>query len=186
MSTLVKYSRRMRKRPTWAEKNFKRILLPICGINKLRMEDQKVFWNPVACRGYIVDFYVARIKVVFEIDGESHKKPDQIKDDQVRDRWFADKGMRVIRVSNQQTKDEGYCTGLILGLIKEQYRKPLSRKRKAVKPKILNSWDENGVKVVEYAPVKTPVRYRRRSKLKKKKGCRLETPGTFAGSVLWK
>ena len=55
---------------------------------------QKVFDN------YIVDFYCAEFKLVIEIDGAQHFETDGRKADIIRDKYFSDLGITVVRYSN--------------------------------------------------------------------------------------
>jgi very-short-patch-repair endonuclease len=49
---------------------------------------------------YIADFVAHSCKVVIEIDGESHNFEERICHDARRDQWFASRGYRVLRFSN--------------------------------------------------------------------------------------
>ncbi|HEX5238599.1 MAG TPA: endonuclease domain-containing protein [Sphingomicrobium sp.] len=45
----------------------------------------------------IVDFYCAAIRLVIEVDGESHSRGDRPERDLRRDFWLRDQGLRLIR-----------------------------------------------------------------------------------------
>jgi very-short-patch-repair endonuclease len=49
---------------------------------------------------YIADFVVHSSKLVVELDGESHDFEERIRRDEVRDAWFASRGYRVLRFTN--------------------------------------------------------------------------------------
>ena len=55
---------------------------------------QKVIGN------YIADFYIASSKIVIELDGSQHFEDEGKKKDAVRDAYFAEIGLRVLRYSN--------------------------------------------------------------------------------------
>ena len=55
---------------------------------------QKVIGN------YIVDFYIHSSKIVIELDGEQHGKPENLARDAVRDQWLREQGLTVLRYSN--------------------------------------------------------------------------------------
>ena len=49
---------------------------------------------------YIVDFYIAKRKIVIEVDGEQHKSPENALSDRTRDDNLSAWGIRVLRYSN--------------------------------------------------------------------------------------
>jgi very-short-patch-repair endonuclease len=50
---------------------------------------------------YIADFVAHSCKLVVEVDGESHDFEERIRHDDRRDRWFASRGYRVLRFTNE-------------------------------------------------------------------------------------
>src|SRR5262245_15200724 len=51
---------------------------------------------------FIVDFHSAAKRVVIELDGRSHEYDQQLDKDGSRDQYFATRGMRIVRFTNQQ------------------------------------------------------------------------------------
>jgi len=51
---------------------------------------------------YIVDFYCANLKLIIEIDGDSHATADAIAYDMERTAFLEGLGLRVIRFSNDE------------------------------------------------------------------------------------
>ena len=49
---------------------------------------------------YIADFYIASAKIVIELDGSQHFEDEGQNKDAVRDAYFAEIGLRVLRYSN--------------------------------------------------------------------------------------
>lgn len=49
---------------------------------------------------YIADFVAHSCKLIVELDGESHDFEERIRHDERRDRWFASRGYRVLRFTN--------------------------------------------------------------------------------------
>ena len=49
---------------------------------------------------YIADFVAHSCKLIVEIDGESHDFEERIRHDERRDQWFASRGYRVLRFTN--------------------------------------------------------------------------------------
>jgi very-short-patch-repair endonuclease len=49
---------------------------------------------------YIADFVSHSCKLVVEVDGESHDFEERIRHDAKRDEWFASRGYRVLRFTN--------------------------------------------------------------------------------------
>jgi very-short-patch-repair endonuclease len=51
--------------------------------------------------GYIADFYCNPLKLVIEVDGPIHDTPEQVEHDRVRDAALHGKGMRILRLTNE-------------------------------------------------------------------------------------
>jgi very-short-patch-repair endonuclease len=51
---------------------------------------------------FILDFYCAAHKLAIEIDGDSHADPKQQRYDEARTAWLQQRGLRVIRFTNQE------------------------------------------------------------------------------------
>jgi very-short-patch-repair endonuclease len=49
---------------------------------------------------YVADFVAHSCKLVVEVDGASHDFEERIRHDEERDRWFASRGYRVLRFTN--------------------------------------------------------------------------------------
>jgi very-short-patch-repair endonuclease len=49
---------------------------------------------------YIADFVAHSCKLVVEVDGESHNFESHLRHDERRDEWFASRGYRVLRFTN--------------------------------------------------------------------------------------
>lgn len=142
-----------------------------------------------------MDFWLPEYRLIFEIDGKHHLSGDQLRSDQERDAWFAEKKIKVVRILNSGVAG---CDGLVDEVLqgrlrtrtKIRARKPLAKKcYKVVEegieiticPEITKSMigkDGNLKGTKQWRPPK--------KKKKNRKGCRKETPGTFSGSVLWK
>ena len=64
---------------------------------------------------YIVDFYIAKKKIVIEVDGIQHKIPDRKEADRIRDDALAAWGITVLRYSNRSINENfGAVTGDIM------------------------------------------------------------------------
>ncbi|MBR2489905.1 MAG: endonuclease domain-containing protein [Ruminiclostridium sp.] len=50
---------------------------------------------------YIVDFYIASVKTVIELDGSQHYLDDGPEQDARRDAYLRERGLRVLRYSNR-------------------------------------------------------------------------------------
>ncbi len=55
---------------------------------------------------YILDFYCPSARLAVEVDGSGHDNADQARHDQARTRWLAHRGIRVIRLSAKDVRDE--------------------------------------------------------------------------------
>jgi len=58
--------------------------------------------------GYIVDFYCARAKIVIELDGSEHYTQERRAYDEIRTKYLAAQGLKVIRFSNLDVKNNFY------------------------------------------------------------------------------
>ena len=79
---------------------------------------EKILWqhlranrlNGLHCRrqqvidGFIVDFYCHAAKLVIEVDGEIHQR--QLEYDQARDRILTARGLRVLRIRNDEVMQD--------------------------------------------------------------------------------
>lgn len=54
---------------------------------------------------YIVDFYIAKKKIVIEVDGRQHLLPENKRDDEERDACLASWGIAVLRYSNDSIRN---------------------------------------------------------------------------------
>ena len=103
-NSIKNIARELRKNMTKAEKIFWNNVR----YNKLweRVLRQKIFYvyteNSGQERFIIPDFYIAKKKLIIEIDGSIHKldkilKLDNIKDELIKNRWF-----NIIRITNEE------------------------------------------------------------------------------------
>jgi len=51
---------------------------------------------------YIADFYCATAKLVIELDGSQHAEPEHRANDELRDQYLMQLGLRVLRFDNRQ------------------------------------------------------------------------------------
>jgi very-short-patch-repair endonuclease len=153
-------------------------------------EFQRVFWNDKEKIGYIVDFYVPRCRIVFEIDGGYHDIPEQQEKDKKRDVWLTRQTIKVCRIKNEEVSDEAACTKKVFELLKNsKYYRQQKKRKKSVKGKskiIGTGRFIDGVEIKEVIGGKPAPLKKWRPRKKKVVGCKLEPPGTFSGSVLWK
>ncbi len=56
-------------------------------------------------RGYIVDFYCARLRLIIEVDGSIHDVEDVAADDEQRERILESYGYLVLRFTNEEVLD---------------------------------------------------------------------------------
>lgn len=95
----AKYAKELTERATVPELEFKQIL------DKSGVEYQ--FQVPIVCERnflYILDFYLPKYKIVFEIDGWQHDTKEGIKEDKIRTRKLNKLGIAVKRVKNFNVK----------------------------------------------------------------------------------
>ena len=88
---LVEQAREMRKNPTEAEK---KLWYGFLRSFRHRVLRQRPIDN------YIVDFYCAKLKLVIEVDGDSHFREDAYRFDEKRTKILEGYGLRVLRFTN--------------------------------------------------------------------------------------
>jgi very-short-patch-repair endonuclease len=64
---------------------------------------------------YIADFYCSKLKLVIEVDGKIHAERTEY--DAERDLKLLNKGIRVVRIKNEELKDVKSTLELINGII---------------------------------------------------------------------
>jgi very-short-patch-repair endonuclease len=105
-------ARENRKNPSAAEEKFWYNVLRNKNLTDLKFTRQKPLDE------YIADFYCAELRLVIEIDGDSHA--EQIDYDKKRTRRLNELGVRVIRYTNEDVLQnlDGVCSDLLerLGL----------------------------------------------------------------------
>ena len=64
---------------------------------------------------YVVDFYIAEAKIVVELDGRQHLRPQNAESDKERDAYLESLGIMVLRYKNRQINDyfESVCKDII-------------------------------------------------------------------------
>lgn len=51
---------------------------------------------------FVVDFYCPSAKLIIEVDGETHQRPESIAHDIQREKYLTGKGLRVLRFTDDQ------------------------------------------------------------------------------------
>ena len=74
---------------------------------------------------YIVDFYIAEVKLVIELDGSQHYEQKGQQADHIRDRELATLGIQVLRYSNADVNQrfEGVCEDILLHISERERKK---------------------------------------------------------------
>ena len=105
----LEFAREQRRAPTWSEERvWQRLRRGALGARFRRQ-------HPIG--EYVLDFYCAQAHLAVEIDGPTHE--DQAEYDQQRDAWLADRGIRVLRVSDGEVREN-------LGAVLEKVRSALT------------------------------------------------------------
>lgn len=91
--SLLDRARKMRKEMTFAEKIMWKEIIP--WITKYRILRQRPIHH------YIADFYCPKLKVVIEVDGDSHSSEEAQKYDKRRTEALRNYGIQVIRYKNE-------------------------------------------------------------------------------------
>lgn len=69
------------------------------GVEGLKFRRQ----HPIS--NYIVDFYCHKVKLIIEIDGYIHNKPQVKREDEIREKVLENMGNTIIRFKNRQVLD---------------------------------------------------------------------------------
>ena len=69
---------------------------------------------------YIADFVAHSCKLVVEVDGESHDFESRLRHDGRRDEWFASRGYRVLRFTNEDVMKNLEGVVIAIALAAEQ------------------------------------------------------------------
>jgi very-short-patch-repair endonuclease len=76
---------------------------------------------------YTADFYCAEAKLVIEIDGSPHQKPEGKQHDAARDAWIRSQGIEVLRFGGWQVENETrQVLEKIDAVLSERCKKPLT------------------------------------------------------------
>ena len=67
---------------------------------------------------FIADFYCARLMLIIELDGKSHEGREDYDSD--RDEKLLSKGLKVVRIKNEELVDINNVIGIIKEIIKNQ------------------------------------------------------------------
>ena len=103
---LVPYAQELRKNMTDEEKRLWYDFLKRLPVSVRR---QKNIGN------YIVDFFVPSHRIVIELDGSQHGKPENKEDDRKRDADMRQLGIRVLRYTNVEIHErfQGVCADIL-------------------------------------------------------------------------
>ena len=93
---LVSNARTLRKNMTPEEKHLWYDFLKRIPFNVRRQHN---------IENYIVDFYIAKKKIVIEVDGRQHQLPDRKEADEQRDAVLATWGITILRYSNDNIRN---------------------------------------------------------------------------------
>ena len=103
---LVANSRKLRKNMTKEERHLWYDFLKSLPMTVHR---QKVLGR------YIVDFYIAEVKLVIELDGSQHFEPEEEERDRQRTAFLEGYGLTVVRIPNNAVNENfrGVCEDLL-------------------------------------------------------------------------
>ncbi|MCW5911398.1 MAG: formimidoylglutamate deiminase [Cyclobacteriaceae bacterium] len=95
---ILGYAREMRKNPTEAE------ALLWANLRNRKLNNLK-FRRQQHIQGFILDFYCDAARLGVEVDGRIHLSKEQIKYDNQRTAYLAEFGIRIIRFTNEEVKE---------------------------------------------------------------------------------
>ena len=91
----IEIARKLRREATASE----RLAWEILRKNRVRGH---YFRRQTVVEGFIVDFFCAELRLVIELDGAVHDDPDQRAYDAARDEFLRIRGLRVVRLKNDE------------------------------------------------------------------------------------
>ncbi len=101
-----------RHKRSWMELTFESYLKE----NNITGWDAEVhFWNDELRKNYFPDFIFEDKKLIIELDGTQHRKT--VEQDSVRDKWFNNKGYKVIRITHSEFKERHFSGKGFLDLL---------------------------------------------------------------------
>jgi len=103
-----------RHKRSWMELTFEEYLR---GNNIQGWNTEVHFWNEELRKNYFPDFIFESKKLIIELDGTQHRKT--VEQDAVRDKWFNNKGYKVIRVPVEEFKKRHFSGQGFLDLMRE-------------------------------------------------------------------
>jgi len=128
--TLLSHKERMIKYPTISELNFQKVCDKLKSQINYKIEKQFIFWINNRT-GYIVDFYIPQLKLVFEVDGSIHNKQKEY--DEARTAYLKKRGLTIKRIDNSATRYKSITCSWILKCIAKQERLLLLKQRARLK-----------------------------------------------------
>jgi very-short-patch-repair endonuclease len=121
---LKEKARDLRNQPTPAEKRFWN------GLRKIPFYDSLTFNRQKPIGNYIADFYCHRLRLMIEIDGDSHGQSDTQKKDIERTRFLQSQGLTVLRFSNSEVEKSIDAVMVEIEKFIEKGKSPLSPSKK--------------------------------------------------------
>ncbi len=93
---------------------------------KYVLKNNKYHWKKQRIQnGYITDFYCVKLKLIIEVDGETHDTEENIIYDKSRSNIMEKKGYNVIRIRNEDIQTIIYEVGNYLNLLFDERYKEL-------------------------------------------------------------
>jgi very-short-patch-repair endonuclease len=103
-----------RHKRSWMEITFESYLKE----NNITGWDTEIhFWNGELRKNYFPDFIFEDKKLIIELDGTQHRKT--IEQDSIRDKWFINKGYKVVRITHPEFKERYFSGKGFLDLLRE-------------------------------------------------------------------
>ncbi len=151
LQELLHNQARMKKRPTKAERQFKKeVMLVLKDRYNINFKFQKIVYEENGYKdfkGYILDFYLPEFKLCIEIDGKSHNNKFQQQYDEVRSSLLAKKGIKTIRFTNEEVKCPDQCLKNLYQNIEKRKVELKTRRVRAFKVKFVGSKTQKALNV---------------------------------------
>ena len=97
---MLKYNKNIKQISRALRKNMTKEEIVLWSKIKGKQIKETQFYRQRPIGNYIADFYCPKEKLIIEVDGNQHYEEESIKKDKIRDEYFENLGLKVLRFTN--------------------------------------------------------------------------------------